>query len=76
MMRTNLAVTSNANASRATARRIGASAGTRQRRRFIASPYVGLVVMVSALALIVLNATLASFAQYGKRPQRMIASSR
>src|ERR1035437_4344286 len=52
------------------------SAGTRQRRRFKASRYVGLVVMVSALALIVLNAILASFAQKGTRPQRMTVNSR
>ena len=39
--------------------------GHRQRRRFIASRYVGLVVMVSAFALIVRNATFASFAQNG-----------
>jgi hypothetical protein len=50
--------------------------GHRQRRRFIASRYVGLVVMVSAFALIVRNATFASFAQNGTRPQRMMASSR
>src|SRR5665213_2753622 len=42
-----------------------------QRRRFMASRYAGLVVIVSALALMVLKAILPSFDQNGTRPQRM-----
>jgi hypothetical protein len=51
-------------------------AGTRQRLYLIASRNAGVVVIVSALALMVRSPMLGSLAQYGISPQRISTSSR